>query len=122
MSNHRWAKVAGKAGRPPGPRNAYKNKTEDEYAERLFLLKLAGEIQGFDYEADRLKIGAGAWYTPDFRVVLADGTIEFHEVKGFWREAAKVRIKAAAHWHPYRFVAVKKKAKKLGGGWGYEEF
>ena len=55
-------------------------------------------------------------------MILADGTLELHEVKGFWRDDAKVKIKAAAQQYPFVFRAYSKRAKKDGGGWKVEEF
>jgi len=94
------------------------NGTEAAYAAQLELLRAAGEIAEYAFEAERLRVsyaavpnakndGASAWYTPDFRVVLADGTIEMHEVKGHWEEAALVRIRVAADEHPYVFRVVR---------------
>ena len=45
-----------------------------------------------------------------------------HEVKGYWQDDAKVKIKVAAEMYPLRFVAVRKRAKKDGGGFSIEEF
>lgn len=100
------------------------NKTEAEW--ELMLRSgssLAGEqARVWGFEAISLRIGHGARYTPDFFVVTQSGRIEFHEVKGHWREAARVRIKVAAHEYPmFRFIAVRKKPKRDGGGWGVEE-
>jgi len=45
-----------------------------------------------------------------------------HEVKGFWQDDARVKIKVAADMYPFRFIAVKPRAKKDGGGWQTEAF
>lgn len=103
-------------------RDGEMNKTEAAYAATLAARKLAGEIDRYDFEAVKLRLADRTFYTPDFRVILADGTEEFHEVKGFWEDDAKVKIKVAAELHPYRFVAVYVVAKKNGGGWKSEEF
>ena len=101
------------------------NALEHDYATHLDALRAAGAIVAWWFEAERLKIGVAAerrdaFYTPDFRVQLPDGTIEFHETKGHWREAAKVRIRAAAAQHPYVFRGVTRDRKtKL---WTYELF
>ncbi len=96
-----------------------KNDTERRYATNLNLRVQAGEVHTWKYEEHKLKLGDGAWYTPDFLVILADGTVEIHEVKGMWREAAKVRIKVAATHHPYfRFIAI----QYINGGWVRETF
>jgi len=87
---------------PPG-----RNKWEQRYHQELELLRDVGEILWYAYEPMSLKIATGARYTPDFIVMLADRTLELHEVKGMWREAAKVRIKVAARTYQiFRFVAV----------------
>lgn len=57
------------------------------------------------------------FYTPDFFVMLASGALEAHEVKGFWQDDARVKIKCAADIYPLRFFAVKK--SKMG--WLIEE-
>ena len=55
-------------------------------------------------------------------MMLADGTLECHECKGFWMDDGRVKIKVAASIYPFRFVAVKANPKKDGGGWKREEF
>lgn len=89
------------------------NKLEAAYAQLLEVERKAGLLLRWDYEPERLKLAEGSYYTPDFRVQLADGTIEFHETKGFMREAAAVRLKAASALHPYTFRLV----KRSGGAW-----
>jgi hypothetical protein len=103
----------------------YDSKLEAEYAQRLDLLKRAGEIIEYHHKGIRLRIGASgestslAWYSPDFMVILPDGTIRLDEVKGRWMEAAKVRIRAAAEFYPYfHFLAIQKKR----GSWELERF
>ncbi len=99
------------------------NKTETEYAALLEARRRTGEIIRWRFEPVRFVLGKGSVYTPDFEVVLPDGTLEYHETKGHWREAAKVRIKVAAtKFNDRRFVAIVKRAKKLGGGWTTQEF
>lgn len=98
------------------------NKTEAEYASLLELRRRAGEVVWYAYEAITLRLADGARYTPDFAVMLADGQMELHEVKGHWAEAALVRIKVAAELFPFRFLAVEKLPKKNGGGWKEREF
>jgi hypothetical protein len=98
------------------------NKTEQAYADRLTLLRGAGEIQWFKFEGVKLRLADNTFYSPDFAVMLADGTMEMHEVKGFWQEDARAKIKIAADLFPFRFIAVRVKPKKDGGGWETEEF
>lgn len=94
------------------------NKTELLYAAaELRPRLLAGEIKRYDFEVERLRLADNTFYTPDWRVVMADDTIEFHEVKGFLREAAFVRIKVAAELHPYRFVMVRRVKRAFSVIW-----
>lgn len=98
------------------------NSTEAEYAALLELRRQSGEIAWYAFEGVTFKLAADTRYTPDFAVMLADGRMEMHEVKGFWRDDAKIKIKVAAEMFPFRFVALKKRSKKSGGGWDVEEF
>lgn len=98
------------------------NGTEAEYARVLESRRQAGEIAWYAFEGVTFKLAADTRYTPDFAVMLADGRMEMHEVKGFWRDDAKIKIKVAAEMFPFRFVALKKISKKSGGGWDVEEF
>jgi hypothetical protein len=52
----------------------------------------------------------------------ASGLMEMHEVKGFWQDDARAKIKIAADIFPFRFIAIKGKsiAKKNGGGWSWD--
>jgi hypothetical protein len=98
------------------------NKTEQAYGQYLDTLKFAGEVRWWAFQPVRLLIAQGdkaAYYRPDFWVQLADGSFEFHETKGFEREAALVRIKVAAGLYPIPFVLVKRDG---GMGWTRELF
>lgn len=92
------------------------NKTEAAYGFHLSDLQAKGHIREFKFEAVKLILGNRCSYTPDFMVVRNDGTLEFHEVKGFWRDDARVKIKAAADKFPFVFVAV----KQTKTGWDVE--
>ena len=98
------------------------NKTESAYADHLELMKRAGTVAWYRFEGIKLRLADNTFYSPDFAVMLSDGTMEIHEVKGFWVEDAKVKIKVASEMYPFRFIAVKVRAKKDGGGWSIEDF
>ena len=99
------------------------NKSEARYAQYLELLKLAGEVVKWDFEPVKLRLADSTFYTPDFKVLLPNREVEFHEFKGFWRDDARVKIKVAAELFPeWRFVAVQEVAKRDGGGYVREEF
>lgn len=90
------------------------NKTEAAYAALLESYKKEGDILDYMYEAYTLKLGKDCRYTPDFAVILKDGELEFHEVKGFWREDAKAKLRTAARQFPHRFRSVEKSKSKSG--------
>lgn len=98
------------------------NKTEAEYASFLELRKHAGEIVWWKFEGLKFRLADNTFYTPDFAVMTAQSELEAHEVKGFWQDDARAKIKIAADLYPLRFIAFTKKAKKDGGGWTSEEF
>lgn len=98
------------------------NKTEAAYATTLEQRRAAGEVAWFKFEGIKLRLADNTFYTPDFFVMLADGVLEAHEVKGYWQDDARAKIKIAADLYPMRFVAIRARAKKEGGGWAVEEF
>lgn len=98
------------------------NKTEQAYGAHLELLRQSGYVAWFKFEGVKLRLADNTFYSPDFAVMLTDGQMQMHEVKGFWQDDARVKIKVAADLYPFEFIAVKAKAKKDGGGWAMEEF
>ncbi len=110
-------KVRGRARTQP-KRDGSMNGMETKYAAHLELLRVAGQILRWDFEPCKLRLADRTYYTPDFRVLLLDGLIEFHEVKGTWagQEHNRVKIKVAAEQHPYQFTAVTRDKT----GWKYE--
>lgn len=100
------------------PWHPYRSKWEHEYAKHLNILKARSVIWDWWYEAESLEIGVRAKYTPDFRVITLNQPVEYHEVKGYRREAAMVRLKAAALRYPQcRFVLVTRR----NGQWVHTE-
>jgi hypothetical protein len=98
------------------------NKTEAAYDAHLELRERGGEIAWRRFEGVKLRLADNTFYTPDFAVMASDGVLEMHEVKGFWEDDARVKVKVAAASYPFRFFAVTARAKKHGGGWQVEEF
>lgn len=93
------------------------NNTERDYGIHLNLLKKHGDILRWDFSPVKLRLADNTFYTPDFRVILPDMTEEYHEVKGFLRDDAMVKIKVAAEQHPYRFVMVRRVRKSFEVIW-----
>ena len=98
------------------------NKTEALYAEHLDGLLHHNVIAWYKFEGVKLRLADGCFYTPDFAVMLHDGQLEMREVKGYWLEDARVKIKVAAALYPFRFIGVTAQSKKAGGGWAVEVF
>lgn len=98
------------------------NKTEAAYGQHLELLKQAGIVIWYKFEGLKLRLADNTFYTPDFAVMGENALLECHEVKGFWQDDARAKIKIAADMYPFRFLAVQVKPKKDGGGWRFEEF
>lgn len=93
------------------------NGTERAFSLLLESRKNSGEIAWFRYEGLKFRLAEGAFYTPDFAVMKADGEIEIYEVKGYWEEAALVRIKVASEMYPFKFISV----KKIKSDWEFKE-
>ena len=104
-----WAKLGNVVppdGKATVPAADAMNRLERRYADRLELLKVAGEIWRWDFQSIKFRLADNTFYTPDFVVYLPDGRIEIHETKGFWEEDARVKFKVAAESFPFPFVAV----------------
>jgi len=95
------------------------NKTEAAYESHLSALQFAGEISWYKFEGLKFRLADNTFYTPDFAVMRSDGVIELHEVKGFFTDDARVKIKVAASLYPFAFIVVYKDGKT---GWKYEKF
>lgn len=92
------------------------NKLESRYADRLELLKRAGQIATYWYEGITLRLARRTGLTPDFVVQLTDGTLELHECKGFMQDDAAVKLKVAATMFPFTF----RLARWIKGEWKIE--
>jgi hypothetical protein len=97
------------------------NRWEQLYSDHLRDRRIAGEVRWFGFEIIRLRLAMSqtekeAWYKPDFMVVMADGSVELHEVKGHWREAARLRVKIASEIFPFPLIVV----TRSGSQWQYE--
>ena len=97
------------AGVDPRPRhkNGTMNRLETKYAQHLEMRKRAGEIEAYAFEAVKLRLAVSTFLTIDFVVVMPSGAVELHEVKGYWEDDARVKIKVAAQMFPWwRILAV----------------
>ena len=96
------------------------NRLELRYSGLLEGRVRDGEIAGWRFEPMKLRLAKSCFYDPDFMVTLANGEMEFHEVKGFWEDDARVKVKVAAEsFHQFRFIGVTFDKRR---GWMYEQF
>ncbi len=89
------------------------NKWEAQFAETLKYKQHAGEIVWWAFEPFRIRLADGCFYRPDFASVDTAGRTSIYEVKGHFREAARVRLKVATEKLPYAFYLVKKTKNEL---------
>ena len=95
------------------------NKTEARYARELALWQQTGDVQWWAFEGLTFKLARDTRYTPDFIVVRKNGSVHAVEIKGFWRDDAKAKIKVAATLFPWvEFSAL----QAHQGGWKCEAF
>jgi hypothetical protein len=98
-------------------RKYYRSRWEANYARYLEWLKRRGEILSWEHEPETfwfegIKRGCVS-YLPDFKITDKDGTLEYHEVKGWMDPKSKTKIKRMAKYHPdVKLVVIKKSAYK----------
>jgi len=105
----------------PSRTGKYKSKAEAQYAWELEAMLKDGDISWWAYEPITLVVvdagGKRCRYTPDFLLVRETehgSELEFVEVKGFCREAARIRFLAARERYPFWTFTMVRKAKH---GW-----
>jgi hypothetical protein len=84
----------------------YDSKWEAQRAQLLSLKKSGGLILDYEHHPAPFPLPDGGRYTADFRVVLLDSSVEYEEIKGYWRadSGSRKRFTMAAALHPqYRF-------------------
>jgi hypothetical protein len=95
------------------------NKTETAYEDRVLKPQLmSGEVLCYRFDPVKLRLADKTFYEPDFLVLRRNGEMEVHEVKGFWMEDARVKIKVAAAQYPFQFIAI----QRVKGQWIEERF
>ncbi len=106
---------------------------EANYARYLNFLQDRGEILSWQYEPQTFtfeNIQRGTrHYTPDFKVVTADGEVEWHEVKGWMDQKSRTKLKRFAKYYPEETLVLidepvyRELEKKLGRwikGWEFK--
>lgn len=96
------------------------NKTERARAIDLEAMKRAGQIAAWWFEQWTFKLADDCRYTPDFVIQKPDGSLEVEEVKGFWRDDARAKVKMFVSLFPFPVRAYSK--AKTHSGWDVEVF
>jgi hypothetical protein len=81
----------------------FRSKWEANYALYLTFLEKTGDVLKWEYEPYRFKFPiehGTVCYTPDFKVYFRNGSIEWHEVKGWMDAKSKTKIKRMAKYYP----------------------
>lgn len=82
----------------------FRSSWEANWARYLNWLISVGEITSWKYEAKTFeftKIKKGSrFYTPDFEVVNQDGSVEYHEIKGYNYPEGATKLKRMAKYYP----------------------
>jgi hypothetical protein len=104
----------GKPRRTPGTMN----RLEAKYATLLDERKGKGEVADWWFEAVAFRIGERCFWHPDFLVMLADGTLEIHDTKGFVQDDATVKARAVAAKFPFVVYHCTWSKK---GGWKWKQ-
>lgn len=92
-----WREIGGK-------RKYFRSKWEANYARYLEWLKEHNQIKEWQHENktfwfDGIKRGCRS-YLPDFEITNNNGTIEYHEVKGWYDDRSKTKTKRMAKYYP----------------------
>lgn len=101
-----------------GYRKYYRSRWEANYARYLEWLKGIGEIKAWEHEPDvfwfeKIKRGCVS-YLPDFKVTENDGSIAYHEVKGWMDARSKTKIRRMAKYYPeVKLIVIDAKPYKI---------
>lgn len=92
-----WEEIADK-------RYYFRSRWEVYHAKYLQLLKDHGQIKEWEYEPqtfwfNEIKRGTRS-YLPDFRVTENDGSVVFHEVKGYMDSKSKTKLRRMKKYYP----------------------
>ena len=76
---------------------------EANYARYLKWLQSIGEIQEWEFEPDEfmfpVKRGS-RFYLPDFKVTNNNGSVEYHEIKGWMDKKSATKLKRMTKYYP----------------------
>jgi hypothetical protein len=87
-----------------GKRMFFRSKWEANYALYLDFLIAQSKITKWEYEAEtfifeKIKFGTRS-FRPDFKIFNNDGSVEFHEVKGWMDKKSATKLKRMKIYFP----------------------
>ncbi len=102
----------------------FRSKWEANYALYLDFLVKQKQIKSWEFEAeffifDKIKYGTTR-YLPDFKITNLDGSLEYHEVKGYMDSRSKTKLRRMKRYYPkIKLILVEKESynsikKKVG--------
>lgn len=103
----------GKGGRREDLDGLYvRSRWEANWARYLNWLVEMGEVERWEYEPDvfEFPVKRGSkFYTPDFKVYNSDGSIEYHEVKGYMDQKSRTKLdRMRRHFPEVRLVIIER--------------
>lgn len=118
-----WREIGGK-------RKYYRSRWEANYARYLEWLRARGEIADWSHEPEtfwfeKIKRGVRS-YLPDFKVTENNGSIAYHEVKGWMDARSRTTINRMRIYHPTvnlividgkQYAAIASKVSGMVEGW-----
>ncbi len=106
QNKDRWPQKSRRAsmGRRKDLNNQFfRSSWEANYARYLNWLVAHGNLEKWEYETEifPFPVRRGSrFYTPDFKIFNNDGTIEYHEIKGYMDQPSRTKIKRMKKYHP----------------------
>lgn len=104
------AKTGSKGGYREDLKLYVRSAWEANYARYLNWLQQTGNIASWEYEPcefEFTKIKRGTrFYKPDFKVTDNNGSVEYHEVKGYMDSTSRTKLKRMAKYYPEVVVIV----------------
>lgn len=92
----------------------FRSAWEANWARYLNWLQSLGEVLSWQFEPETFefhKIRRGSrLYTPDFKVTNKDGSVEYHEIKGYMDPRSATKIRRMAKYYPLVKLIVIEKA------------
>jgi hypothetical protein len=88
----------------------FRSTWEANWARYLNWLVSVGDVLAWEFEPETFEfpIKRGSkFYTPDFRVTNKDGTVEYHEIKGYMDQKSATKIRRFQKYYPeHRLIVV----------------